>query len=233
METYYRNNLNGTYLVLEGECGKEDFQTEMLQRNEIPGLLKTSVRYMDTKICYQYDISGKTSLKMMYEKEKLGHEAIKSLVNEILSAMKGISQFMLDGNKILLEPEYIFLENGRFWFCYYPLSETESKGTFHTLTEFFVREVDYQDREGVHLAYTLHKATMEENYSVEKIMEEALKEKEPTVVRYDERIEEEAERNIAIAEKREFWEPVRKLLDRKKKEKWGYWDEVSMEEDDL
>ena len=46
------------------------------------------------------------------------------------------------------------------------------KEEFHKLTEFFVREVDYKNKEGVHLAYTLHKATMEEHYSIEKIMEE-------------------------------------------------------------
>lgn len=45
MKAYYKNNLKRAYLVLEGEENEEeDFQTTMLQENEIPGLLKTSAK---------------------------------------------------------------------------------------------------------------------------------------------------------------------------------------------
>ena len=120
---------------------------------------------------------------------------------------------------------------------------------FHCLTEFFVREVDYQDDDGVYLAYMLHKSTMEEHYSVEKIMQDSLSRREDeknsvqqgTVaeripVHYGAVVEKQMERMLeeeAVAEKNEFWEPIRKLLARKKKEKWGYWDEIHIEEDDL
>lgn len=36
-----------------------------------------------------------------------------------------------------------------------------------------------------------------------------------------------------IHEKKDFWEPVKRLLDKKKKGKWGYWDEIHIEQDDL
>ena len=39
------------------------------------------------------------------------------------------------------------------------------------MTEFFVREVNYKDEDGVHFAYSMHKMTMEENYSIEEIMQ--------------------------------------------------------------
>ena len=46
-------------------------------------------------------------------------------------------------------------------------------------------------------------------------------------------MEQKEEEALAVAEKTEFWEPVRRLLERKKKEKWGYWDEIYIEEEDL
>ena len=224
MKAYYKNNLNQAFLILEGEENLEDdFQSYMLQANEIPGILKTSVKYMDNKSHYYYDISGKLSLQSIYEKEKLNKEQIKRLVDEILQAMKEVQKYMLDGEGILLEPEYIFCEDESYYFCYYPQCEQELTKEFHRLTEFFVREVDYKDKEGVHLAYTLHKETMAEHYSIEKIMEKVFEE-EVSIVSYEERMEEQCMENIAIAERKELWEPVKRLLEKTKKEKWGRWE---------
>lgn len=234
MKAYYKNNLRRAYLILEGaENEEEDFQSMMLQENEIPGLLKTSVKHIDNISHYQYDISGRITLKSKHEKEKLKQDDIRRLIQQLLSTIKGIQKYMLEGRGILLDPEYIYCERQQYFFCYYPSNRMEMKEEFHKLTEFFVREVDYRDKEGVYLAYTLHKATMEEHYSVERIMEEIVNEKEEPVVSYQERLEEREEQNIAVAEKNEFWEPVKNLLERKKREKWGYWDEIHIEEDDL
>ena len=233
MKVYYRNNLKRAYLVLKCEENMEDdFQNAMLKENHIPGLLRTSIKYINNTSEYYYDISGKISLKSLHEKEKLKYEDIKKLVNALLQVIQQAQKYMLEPNGILLDPEYIYCERGEYWFCYYPPCEQEVKEAFHRLTEFFVREVDYKDKEGVHLAYTLHKATMEEHYSVEKIMNEAFEEETELVVRYDkrmeERVEEQLEENIAIAEEKGLWEPVRKLLERRKRDKWGQWDENSV-----
>lgn len=234
MKVYYKNNLKQAELILTGEENEEeDFQSMMLQENEIPGLLKTKIRYIDNISHYHYDVSGKVSLQVRHEKEKLRQEDIKKLIQQLLSTIKGIQKYMLEGRGILLDPQHIYCEKQQYLFCYYPPNRVEMKEEFHKLTEFFVKEVDYRDKEGVYLAYTLHKATMEEHYSIERIMEEIVQEKEEPVVNYQERIEEQAEKNIAVAEKTEFWEPVKSLLDRKKREKWGYWDEIHIEEDDL
>ena len=41
-KTYIKNDLKKVYLVLEGEeQGQEDYETVMLQKNDIPGVLKT------------------------------------------------------------------------------------------------------------------------------------------------------------------------------------------------
>lgn len=226
MRTYYKNDLKKAYLILETEQGeKDDYQIIMLQENEIEGLLKTDVRYVDNQMYYYYDISGKTSFKTLHEKVHLTCEEMKTLVEELLRTIRNVQKYMLEGTRILLNPEYIFCEKDRFFFCYYPPCEQDVKETFHELTEFFVREVNYADEEGVHFAYTLHKATMEENYSIEEIMEQFVpeeKEEEEVIVDYVEQLEHfDVEDNI-VEEKFDMWESVRKLLDRGRRRKEGY-----------
>ena len=238
MKQFYTNNLKQAHLGLESEgCCEEDFQVWMLRENEIQGLLKIQIKYIDENTQYHYDVSGKVSLKTMFEKRKLRCEEIRGIVNALLETMQEMRKYMLDSSKLIMDPEFIFCERDQYYFCYHPASDEQLTSKFHSLTEFFVREVDYQDNEGVYMAYMLHKSTMEEHYSVEKIMQDTLQRKEEEVpVRYSEVIEKKLEtpQEISeVAEKNEFWEPIRKLLARKKKEKWGYWDEIHIEEDDL
>lgn len=231
MKTYYKNDLKRAYMILEGEEGdREDYQTVMLKENEIPGILNMDVRYVDNQSQYYYDISGKTSFKMLHEKVNLTLEDMKRLVNDLLQAIRILKKYMLDSKCLLLEPEYIFCTDDTYYFCYYPSCRQDICEEFHRLTEFFVREVNYKDEEGVRFAYTLHKATMEENYSIEEIMKNLIPETEDEeqevcdtpVVDYTERIESLSMEESIIEERDSMWETVRRFLERSKKRKWGY-----------
>lgn len=230
MKTYYKNDLKRAYMILEGETDdKEDYQIVMLKENEIPGVLNMDVRYVDNQSQYHYDISGKTSFKMFHEQVPLSLADMQMLVNDLLKVIQTLKKYMLDGNCILLEPEYIYREGERYYFCYYPSYKQDVCLEFHKLTEFFVREVNYKDEEGVRFAYTLHKATMEENYSIEEIMknlipeeEEEVSEPECPVVDYAERLETMPVQEGMVEEKDSMWESVKKFLERSKKRKWGY-----------
>lgn len=233
MKTYIKNDLKRTYLVIEGSEGeKEDYQSVMLKENDIPGILKTDVRNIDNQVYYNYDISGKKSLESVCEKANLSYEEMRTLVQELSDTIWNLGRYMMDGNCLLLEPEYIFVEKGHYYFCYYPSTENTSKELFHQLTEFFVREVNYQDEKGVHFAYTFHKATMEENYSIEEIlkvffaeeMEEIVKEiQDESFIEY-EHIEEKEENVDQMNENTHFWGKAKKL--------WGKVKSRYLEEDE-
>ena len=232
MKTYYKNDLKKAYLILEGGEGEqEDYQTLMLKENDIQGILKLDVRYVDNQTQYHYDISGKTAFKTLYEKKNLSYEDMKRLVDNLLQSIQLLRKYMLDANRILLEPEYIFCDSGGFYFCYYPPCRQDAKDMFHQLTEFFVKEVDYKDEEGVHFAYTLHKMTMEENYSVEEIMQVLLPQEsvsdreakeETEVIDYTQRMEDIRMEDNQLQERNDLWEPVRRFLERAKKRRMGY-----------
>ena len=231
MKTYYKNDLKRAYMILEGEEGdREDYQIVMLKENKIPGILNMDVRFVDNQSQYYYDISGKTSFTTLHEKANLTLGDMRKLVNDLLQAIQTLKKYMLDSHCLLLEPEYIYCSDETYYFCYYPSCRQDIKAEFHRLTEFFVREVNYKDEEGVHFAYTLHKATMEENYSIEEIMknmileiEDEEQEAEDTlVVDYTDRMATMSMEDSMIEEKDSMWEAVRKFLERSKKRKWGY-----------
>lgn len=218
MNINYKSDLNHTYLIIEGEeLVAEDYQLQMLYENEIPGILKTEGRFVNGGLQYYYEISGTTSLSQNYEHEKLGYDAIMKIVESLSQTLRVLKRYMLSGEKLMLDPEYIFCKNKEIFFCYYPQNNAMMKESFHKLTEYFVREVDYRDEKGVHLAYLLHKATMEEYYSIDEIMkefvreeEQAEKEKDGQLVSYESTIVSD-EAYSMVNEKKNTWNAVDKI----------------------
>jgi len=226
--------------IEESVLYKEDYQIRMLTRNQIEGLLPVKGRGMNGHSYFDYDVSGKVSMKAMYERSKINSEDIKKFLKQLKKVVGDVDNYLLNKHCILLKPEYIFYESGKYYFCYYPLSEFNFWEEFHVLSEYFVKQADYEDKECVQMTFLLHKDTMEENYSLEKLIEQCLKTEEEIEVpkiTYDtlehDWITEQEMASSILKETDNLWTPVKKFLSKHKKSKWGEWDGVYVEEEDF
>lgn len=232
---------------------REDYQMRMLGANEIEGLLPVRGRGMDGNSCYDYDVSGKLSIRALYEKSEIGAKDLKVFLSALRDVIENVKKYLLDIHCVLLDPDYIFYENDRFYFCYYPLKSTQLWEDIHELTEYFVKRADYADQECVRMVFLLHKETMAENYSLDKIIDECLREEEaasgkrdssePKAKMPEEEIRYDAERPDWAAEQEtgayimedaeNFWTPMKRFLKKHKKPRWGEWDGLHIEEEEL
>jgi len=236
MKTEYKKNVNGVYLVLEEEKEyKEDYQIQMIAANEITGILPLKAQGMNRRSRYYYTISGKVSMKAMYEKSKIGKQDLTLFLNQLLQTTRAIYDHMLNINRIMLEPEYIFYEGGRFYFCYYPLRREELSVQFHRFTEYIVRQVDYEDKEVICMAYELHKKSLEDNYSIEhaiaQISQEQEEEKEESEEKAALVYEPELQMDYAqsktagIKKRLSGRSPLSDIFQRRRS-KWGVWNNL-------
>ena len=231
--------------IEESVLYKEDYQMRMLSGNQVEGLLKVKGRGMNGSSYYDYDVSGKVSVKAMYERSKISSKDIKTFLSDLRKMIISVENHLLNKHRILLTPEYIFYEKGHYYFCYYPLAEMDFWEEFHSLTEYFVKKADYDDKECVKITFLLHKETMEENYSLEKLVEECMKteekpvEEEPVLpkISYDSTehdwIREQNMGSCILRETDNMWTPVKRFLNKHKKTKWGEWDGLYVEEEEL
>ena len=237
METQYRRDLNHTYLTLKiNEVYSEDYQMRMLKRNKIDGLLLVAGHGVNEDSRYAYDISGKSSVKAIYEKADIPREDLENFLKDLLKLIKTLQSYMLDINKIILDPEYIFYEKGKFYFCYLPKKEEEMEHSFHKLTEYFVSKIDHADQEGIRIAYILHKVTMEENYNLETIIEQISKKQEEEEEQEEQEEEQQYDQEDDWIEYKQEEDEKQILREtpiswnhfiekrKKKKEKWGMWE---------
>ena len=117
-------------------------------------------------------------MKAQGEKENWKAQEIENFMRQFIQIIYEARKYLLDVNCISLDPAHIYIQDGKFYFCYCPAFQGDILENFHVLTEYFVREVDYEDKEGIYLSYELHKASMEENYNIEHALEEILERKE-------------------------------------------------------
>lgn len=169
----FETKLNRVCLhIYKDEHYEEDYQMPMLRQNQLDGILEVDGCEVDGNSRYTYEISSMISMKSMYENSCIKKQDIQNIVTRILEVTEILQKYMLDPNCLVLRPEYIFYKDSKWFFCYFPDMEEDLCRIFHELTEYFVKMLDYEDTEGIFLAYQLHKATLQEHYDLELIMRE-------------------------------------------------------------
>ena len=153
---------------------EEDYQMRMLENNEIPGIMKVTGCGRDGESRYTFYTGGGVSMEKKFEKETMERDSIMNFTGQFMKIVENLKNYMLDPGKLYLDPSCIWEKEGIYSFCYVPPLEKNLYQAFHEITEFFVRKLDYRDMEGIYLAYMLHKATLQEDYDLEKILEEYL-----------------------------------------------------------
>lgn len=168
----YERDLNHTYLVYEGAIMEQGYEMQMLLNNPITGILPRRTRRVDgiTRLCYE--ISSKQPISRIFEKKKMNYELLCQLFRCMRHTLRGLEEYLLPTELLMLQPEFIYMNPGRpeFYFCLLPGIE-EKQNDLHKLMEFLLNSIDYSDERAVAAAYECYRESEEENYSFAKIFE--------------------------------------------------------------
>ena len=256
MNTKYEKELNRICLHIHvPEIYEEDYQMPMLRANKISGILEVNGCGIDGESRYTYEITGLVSMAVLFENKQVQKGDIEQFIYCLLESISQLQKYMLHPGCLLLEPEYVFCRKQKYFFCYLPGGKKELCESFHRMTEYFVEKLDYEDEKGITLAYELHKATLEENYDLDAIMqeyrteceeaeeedeadtEEAWEEEEISDSLFTLDMEEEykpAKDTEVIRESGGVWSAWKKAahkISRGRLGRWGSWDDLILETD--
>ena len=89
MEVRYKRDLNSNYMILGGD-GIEDggYELRMVTENRIPGFLPCVCQRHENRTEYYYEITGKQSMALMYERRKLGFDQLKNLLKDLEKVLR-------------------------------------------------------------------------------------------------------------------------------------------------
>ena len=176
---YYRDAMH-SYMVLQSAQSVENYQYRMLAANQVPGLLRSSLRFIDGECFLYYEITCMQSLSCLFAQRPIGGEEATCLLRALAAVYARMADYLLDREGLLLEPEYIFMDLGKgsFFFVYSPdLPADGTENSLVRLLAFLSERADGMERGAQRLLYRL--CALAENPDF-LLTEEALQEESAT-----------------------------------------------------
>lgn len=149
----------------------EDYQLKMLKKSEVAGLIPLKCQSIDNKSNFVYDVSNMLSLKRRFEAEDLNFSNLYEFVKALLEILEEIEKYLLNPDALVLEPGLIYWDYKQWNFLYLPAKKSNLNRSFHDLTEYFVKTLDYSEVESIKFANFLHKETLLDNFVLEEVFE--------------------------------------------------------------
>ena len=174
MEVSYSRRLDYQYMMIEtDEEARSDYRLSMLINNRINGFLPVHVQQMNGKSTLSYEITSLENLPEFLDARKITYDEMVSLLLQFCSAVSEAGRYLLDGEGILLEPQYIYVSKSleRIRFCYYPYQHMPLHQSVNVLCRFLIDHIDYDDRRSLELAYGLFQESLRENLSISVIVQ--------------------------------------------------------------
>ena len=173
MEVSYSRRLDYQYMMIEtDEEARSDYRLSMLINNRINGFLPVHVQQINGKSTLSYEITSLENLPEFLDARKITYDEMVSLLLQFCSAVSEVGRYLLDGEGILLEPQYIYVSKSleRIRFCYYPYQHMPLHQSVNVLCRFLIDHIDYDDRRSLELAYGLFQESLRENLSISVIV---------------------------------------------------------------
>lgn len=179
MNISYRKILNRNQMILSDfniESFNNNYLVKMITNNSIKGLLPSTLNMINSLPSFCYDITSKHALSSFTESSKIDFGLLSSILLHLHGLCENLENYMLDTNYILLSPHLIFLnpELKIPHFCYCPVCEKDTNYSLSNqlkiLLDFIISRLDYNDKECVALAYTLHQKCTNNIFSTDDLI---------------------------------------------------------------
>lgn len=170
-------NSQGLYIAGENLQKKgEQIDVKMLLHNHIPGMLPLQIQYIDNKECYFYQITGRSSMEKMLEKDCMGFFMAMKILDGIVDAVKKSREYFLKEEHYILNPAYVFWHERKkeVSFCYFPGYFKAFDRQMDELCQYLLQKIDHKDKACVELIYGIYELLQQEGAVVE-VMDEYLR----------------------------------------------------------
>lgn len=172
--TYERDAIN-SYLVIKADddIHIEDYEVEMLERNSIDSFLDLNIRILNTEKKLYYNITSKQKLTEVLERKKLTSSDLNNFFANLIGIIKDCEKYYLNSNKILLQPDMIYINPNGFLPCYvytpFDNCHRDILDDTKNIIEFFFDKVSQEDVNAVMIIHRLITACKQHGFNINTI----------------------------------------------------------------
>lgn len=147
----------------------QNYQIRMLTENKPSSFLKAELREWNAEAYMYFDIGSKQPLSVMYEKNTIGFDDLRCIVNSLNDAYDEAYRYLLDGNRISAKPELCYVRPGTndYEWLFHP--ECQDNG-FDEFAEFLIDKVSGYDKKCVETAHNIYKLIKTGNVTTKELV---------------------------------------------------------------
>lgn len=151
---------------------KEDFRMKIIINNNINGIARTHIQYINNKPIFCYNISGFQSLAVVLESKPLDYNLLSRLLYEIYDTLILCEKYMLDIDKFIFTPELVYLspDYSNIALCYYPLKDEELNLSLRNFFDYLLKHINHTDERCVYITYSLHNHCLKDCFTPNMLM---------------------------------------------------------------
>lgn len=176
MNPIYKRESSSTYLILAElpMKGSQYYQLKMIKENKIDCFLETQIYNFNGENQIYYNISGKQTIKCIFEKREMEDEDMLQILTGIKNALEQLENYLLSADSVIINPEYMYIHvaTGKLFLCFYPFEEREIHCTLREFSEYLLNHLNHENEAAVAIGYQFYRLTREENFSFFSIVEE-------------------------------------------------------------
>ncbi len=189
VEAKYFRDYRHSYMILQ--CRQEEvdrsYQYKILTSDKIKEILKCSLRYVNGRTYFYYDISSRTTLESIYRGRKMSFEQVKDLLGQLYGIYSKLGTYLMEESNLVLLPEYIYydLSEQKYIGLYYPDYESEVANPYEPLMDYLLEHIDGKDERLADCMYRIYEMSEEAYFSLEDALQMlgGREEKEAAVIR--------------------------------------------------
>ncbi|MGP1432980.1 MAG: DUF6382 domain-containing protein [Catonella sp.] len=168
MEKFNYIQDGGKNYLKSDRISRMDYVTEMLIKNEIPSLAPARFKSLNAENYICYDMNGLISIRQSFEMSKLTAKRAESFLRSIIMVCKGMEEFLLPFNRLIIDETYIYENYGKKEEFYWIYGNDATEGSFTSLFERLLDRVDYKDDRAVKMMYSMYQAAKDSEEIINK-----------------------------------------------------------------
>ena len=177
MNISYRSDANHNYMIIEKDKNVKTSHEKMVIRNNIDGLLKMNLHFVNENAYYYYEISSRQSLSGLFEGRRITYDEMKNFLYGMVKVFRELEAYLLPADELIIDPDVIFVDietcSPQFAFYPYPDAGASKEADFMKLACFLAEHADEEDRRSGELAYEYYSHIADGIYSPETALKTA------------------------------------------------------------
>lgn len=143
-----------------------EYEYNILETAEIPGLAGVTKKIVDGETYLSFPIYTYISLEERFYKESLNIDLFCDFFKQLLQVYENMRAYLLEGNSLCLNPEYIFFDEQEKRYVFLPTVnfETEVSKKFENLFTFFADLCPLEEKDLLGFIFENFGALAEDNF---------------------------------------------------------------------